>query len=173
MKFIRMNQVSAADFQWNNEILAAFCVELEGHTFWNKRRLQPGESPSDGVVLFFSIELMADDGYCNGHPYVDTMSRKATQRFIEMTHEQYKKHCGQRLGNVIKGIFTDEPHRGAVMCGTSLNNPNAEFLTPYTEACFHTFENALAWSWKIFFRNCFCAKRGRISAGSSGSIWRC
>ena len=160
MKFIRMNQVSAADFQWNNEILAAFCVELEGHTFWNKRRLQPGESPSDGVVLFFSIELMADDGYCNGHPYVDTMSRKATQRFIEMTHEQYKKHCGQRLGNVIKGIFTDEPHRGAVMCGTSLNNPNAEFLTPYTEALFPYIRERFGVELEDFLPELFLCKKG-------------
>ncbi len=31
-----------------------------------------------------------------------------------LTHEKYKEKCGDRLGKSIKGIFTDEPHRGAV-----------------------------------------------------------
>ena len=48
----------------------------------------------------------------NGTTYIDTMSRKATDKFIEMTHEEYRKRCGDRLGRSIKGIFTDEPHRG-------------------------------------------------------------
>lgn len=41
--------------------------------------------------------------------YVDTMDKKVTEKFIEVTHEVYKKHLERYFGNTIKGIFTDEP----------------------------------------------------------------
>lgn len=137
MKFIRMNRIKSEQFRWEKGIFAAFSVELDENEFWNKHRLMPDELPPSNVtVLYFTIEKMADDGYCNNQPYADTLSRKTAERFIELTYEKYRKSCGSRFGNSIKGIFTDEPHRGAVMCGTALNNPNAEYLTPYTELLF-------------------------------------
>ena len=42
------------------------------------------------------------------------MNREATDRYIYLTHDQYEKHCGARLGGNIQGIFTDEPHRGGL-----------------------------------------------------------
>lgn len=41
--------------------------------------------------------------------YVDTMNTEATDEFVRLTHEQYAKYVGKYFGNVIKGIFTDEP----------------------------------------------------------------
>ena len=32
------------------------------------------------------------------------MSRAATERFIELTHEAYRQHCGDRIGDSIEGI---------------------------------------------------------------------
>lgn len=48
--------------------------------------------------------------------YVDIMDRATIAKFIEVTHEEYKKHLGQYFGNVIKGIFTDEPQIPAGPC---------------------------------------------------------
>ncbi|MBQ2923391.1 MAG: hypothetical protein IJE60_09990 [Tyzzerella sp.] len=59
------------------------------------------------------------DLYCyyalNVH-YVDTMDKKVTEKFIEVTHEVYKKHLGRYFGNTIKGIFTDEPQMADNPC---------------------------------------------------------
>lgn len=41
--------------------------------------------------------------------YVDIMDDRVIAKFIEVTHEVYKKYFGQYFGNVVKGIFTDEP----------------------------------------------------------------
>lgn len=42
--------------------------------------------------------------------YVDITNPEAIDCFIKVTHEEYKKRFQKYFGNVIKGIFTDEPH---------------------------------------------------------------
>lgn len=41
--------------------------------------------------------------------YTDLLNAKSVGAFIKYTHEEYKKELGEYFGNVIKGIFTDEP----------------------------------------------------------------
>ena len=41
--------------------------------------------------------------------YVDLLDPKVTKAFIESTHEVYYARYKKYFGNVIKGIFTDEP----------------------------------------------------------------
>ncbi len=73
------------------------------------------KDPGAWKVLRFAIVPDQPDSNYNGTTYIDTMSRKATDRFIELTHEEYVRRCGDRIGSSIKGIFTDEPHRGHCM----------------------------------------------------------
>lgn len=75
----------------------------------------PQTKPGSWKLLRFSIEPDECDSGYNGTTYIDTMSEKATRRFIELTHEEYAKRCGDRMGSSIYGIFTDEPHRGKSM----------------------------------------------------------
>jgi hypothetical protein len=46
----------------------------------------------------------------NGEPYVDVCNPEATQRFIELTHEEYYRRFAEYFGNTIPAIFTDEPN---------------------------------------------------------------
>ena len=39
----------------------------------------------------------------------DLLNPEAVDKFIELTHERYYRHFGEYFGNVIVGIFTDEP----------------------------------------------------------------
>mgnify|MGYP000731251033 CR=1 FL=1 len=41
--------------------------------------------------------------------YVDLLSNKVVNAFIETTYERYKQELGDLFGNTIKGFFTDEP----------------------------------------------------------------
>ena len=41
--------------------------------------------------------------------FANLLSDEATDRFISITHEEYYRRFGKYFGNVIKGIFTDEP----------------------------------------------------------------
>lgn len=45
----------------------------------------------------------------NNQTYVDTLSKDAMDRFIELTYEGYKKAVGGSFGSTVKSIFTDEP----------------------------------------------------------------
>ena len=96
-------------------LVAAFACQLDGTSYTELTRVHSVEealAAPGNAVLAFHIEEAAPDNFYNGYTYLDAMNRKATDRFIELTHEAYLKHCGRRIGTDIAGIFTDEPHRG-------------------------------------------------------------
>lgn len=41
--------------------------------------------------------------------YLDTLNKKAVEKFIQSTHVQYEKRFKEYFGNTLKGFFTDEP----------------------------------------------------------------
>ena len=51
-------------------------------------------------------------GYHNGYTYTDTFNPVAVDKFIEVTHEKYKRNVGEMFGKTIPAIFTDEPNYG-------------------------------------------------------------
>ncbi len=83
-------------------------------------------------VLIFTVREDLPESNYNGNTYLDTMNLEAMNKFIELTHEKYAEKCGNKMGTSIKGIFTDEPHRGYVM--GSRKNINGVFVdsTPWT-----------------------------------------
>ena len=135
-RFLSMKIVDAGEYQPAEKFVAAFSAKVEGLNFSDARKLANGERESDSSrkVLTFEIELSSESSFYNGATYVDTMNPAATEKYIELTHERYLEKCGDRIGTSIKGIFTDEPHRGPVMCGFSINNPNLAALAPWTKS---------------------------------------
>ena len=57
-------------------------------------------------------------GWFAGKWYVDILKKGVTEKFIEITHEAYKREVGEHFGNRIPGIFTDEPFPPGVLVGT-------------------------------------------------------
>jgi len=49
--------------------------------------------------------------------YPNPLNPKATEKFIELTHEAYLKHLGSKLYGQIEAFFTDEPSMMAVNLG--------------------------------------------------------
>lgn len=138
--YIRLSIIDGDEFSWPEDCLACFTVKLDGFAFTDKKRIHKGDDAKGLSVLQFTVEEMYKEDFYNGYTYVDTMNPKATEKFLETTHEKYEENCGDRLGTTIHGIFTDEPHRGSVMNGFSLSNPSGEFLTPYTGELFPKFQ---------------------------------
>ncbi|MBD3185256.1 hypothetical protein GF325_00395, partial [Candidatus Bathyarchaeota archaeon] len=63
-------------------------------------------------VLFFCILINPHDANLNG--YIDILRRETVREFIEFTHERYVDYFIEQgkkdyIGDVIPGIFTDEP----------------------------------------------------------------
>lgn len=125
------------------EVLACFACRLVGtpdshQTYLGKRlaqyrRCSPTDPVPEGFVkLFVCVEYALPSEFYNGNTYPDTLNRRATDRFLELTHEVYKKSFGQRFGKEFTGIFTDEPHRGGVFNGFNLPNKNGSAMLPWT-----------------------------------------
>jgi hypothetical protein len=142
MKYMRLTITDSNTFEWKDDIIAVFSAEIDGNSFTHKKRIYDHKTTPNSTYLIFTIEEMGKSSFYNGYTYVDTMNREATDKFIEITHNQYKEKCGERFSKSIKGIFTDEPHRGSVMCGFSYPNENPEYITPYTNELFAEFKRA-------------------------------
>ena len=160
MKFIRLSIQNGDDFVYSDDIVAAFTVQLDGFSFTNKTRINQDTNVNGKKVLKFTVEVILKQTFCNGFTYVDTMKKTATDKFIEVTHEKYKEKCGDKFGHSIKGIFTDEPHRGAVMCGFGNPNKDSEYLTPYTDLLFEDFIRAYGYDLRDYLPELFLWKDG-------------
>jgi hypothetical protein len=131
MQFLTCLQIPAEKFSWNDTIIAAFACDLKSPAFTDAVRIS-GETgmkalPGKTILAYVRNYDKPSDFY-NGYTYANTMNREATDEYIRLTHEKYKEQCGNRLGTSIKGIFTDEPHRGAVFG----NMFNSTWNVPWT-----------------------------------------
>ncbi|MBQ7725728.1 MAG: hypothetical protein IJT66_01145 [Clostridia bacterium] len=149
MKFLRVKVIPSTEYGADplpDRLLAVYSVNMQGKVYTDAVRLADGEKPAGNTVLIFSVEPMQNSPTYNGYTYVDTMNQEATEQFLTQTHRQYQKHCGERLGKSIRGIFTDEPHRGSLMCGFSVDNADPIYLTPYTDDLFEVFLDRMGYS---------------------------
>ena len=143
LRYLRLSRPATGGFMWptDDSLVALFAARVDGLNLGTYRRLErkgdtlpvldEGES-----LLVFTSESMPAHSFYNGAAYLDTMNADATRRFIEVTHERYQTACGERLGRSIQGIFTDEPHRGFVMCDThgQTGPEDPSWVTPWTPA---------------------------------------
>ncbi|HTY58365.1 MAG TPA: glycosyl hydrolase [Bacteroidota bacterium] len=65
-------------------------------------RVIPWEAPPGKWRLLYFLQK--DVPY-----YIDTLNPESTQRFIEFTHEKYRKAVGGEFGGTVPGFYTDEP----------------------------------------------------------------
>jgi len=63
--------------------------------------------------------------------FIDSLNPRATQLYLESTHEQYKKYVGDLFGTTIEAIFTDEP---------KMYDPN-----PYTAGLLDDFQRDMGY----------------------------
>lgn len=84
-----------------------------------KKKVEEGRK----VAIFYTTLAATDSKY---YRIPDCLNPKVVERFIELTHEKYKKYVGEYFGTTIPGIFTDEPFLGGYL--------------PYTEALSDTFK---------------------------------
>lgn len=124
--------------------IAEFAVKMNGDFLISYRRIS--DNCEDGTLLegekkiSFGIVEMECSSFYNGQTYVDTMNKKATEEFIESTHKQYVERCGERIGDSIVGIFTDEPHRGPLLSSFGQGVASKGAQIPWTPALPNEFK---------------------------------
>ncbi|MDR1270434.1 MAG: hypothetical protein LBK82_13005 [Planctomycetaceae bacterium] len=101
--------------------LMAGGVVLEGHPELESQALVYDVTKNEDSTAFFVRSAYEHTHAANKYSvlqrYPNPLNPKSTKRFIEVTHEQYKKHLGD-LHNYVEAYFTDEPSLNAVNIGT-------------------------------------------------------
>ena len=136
MKSLRIYESDVDKLDWDTETFALYVAKLDVLNLYTYKELDISsiscafdaifeakravaelseatkKEAGEWKALRFAIVPDPCHSNFNGTTYIDTMSLAATEKFIELTHQKYAERCGDRLGRSIKGIFTDEPHRG-------------------------------------------------------------
>ncbi|MBO5418151.1 MAG: hypothetical protein J6A50_06080 [Clostridia bacterium] len=164
MKSVFVYEITREKFVWTEDVMCAFVAKLEGVNMAcyepiTKETDVMGDAFEGMTVLKFAVVKDAPHSVFNGATYIDTMMPEAVDKFIEVTHDEYVKRCGDRIGKSIKGIFTDEPHRGALY-DKYYRDENGFMCSPvcYTDDIFEEFEKRYGYDAKgrlpeLFYKN--------------------
>lgn len=132
-----MHYLEFSEKQPESRVIAVFDIDLDNGRVRSFRRIN---DESEALYqVFYAAEVDAPrEGMHNGESYVNTLSKKAIDRFIEITHERYKNILGDDFGRTVPSIFTDEPEYGqARRVGNKLGTPRIpwdnELIAEYTE----------------------------------------
>ncbi len=113
---MQLSLVSPGSFEWEPSILAAWSGVVAEDRVRNLRRIPERETPRDlpaeSSILVFRVVQAPPSPWYNGYTYLDTLSEEAVRKFIEVTHEAYRRELGGFFGGIVPGIFTDEPNHG-------------------------------------------------------------
>jgi len=98
--------------KWDEDIIGTFAYTKEGGKIGDvvKVTAQAPEAVEGRAFLIFRKKLDERSDWYNGYGYVDLLSYKVVDAFIESTHEAYRREFLREFGRTILGIFTDEPN---------------------------------------------------------------
>lgn len=90
--------------------LAAYQVVLdENGCLKYYKRIDIDEEITEGRKWYAYLRLAKESPWYNDQTYIDVFNKEAVERFIEVTHEKYRKRLSKDFGGTIPSIFTDEP----------------------------------------------------------------
>ena len=90
-------------------LLACFDVVLDEDGCLASYRKIEYDEPAVGKKWYVYVQTPKEASWYNGETYVDTLSKAAIKRFIDITYERYLEAVGDDFGGVVPAIFTDEP----------------------------------------------------------------
>ncbi len=122
-------------------LLATYDIVLNNAGELERYRLISENENAVGDKWYAYIAASPKTGWYNGQTYVDTLNKRAIDRFIEITHEAYKQAVGEEFGDTIPAIFTDEPQ---FTCKTTLKfaKDHDEIKMTWTPDFDETYQNA-------------------------------
>lgn len=133
----------------NVKLLARYSIHLDQNgNLADYRLLADGEEAADMWYLYRVINQTSS--WFNNQTYIDTLNKKAIERFIEVTHEKYKETVGDEFNKTIPAIFTDEPqvtrktvlpfaHSKQTICQPFTDDLPEKYKATYGEDFFETF----------------------------------
>lgn len=134
-----MQRLHAVD-ERDPELLACYDIVFDAHGKISSYSVIT-DSEKVGGEKWYAYSMLAEkSGRFNGYTYLDTMNADAVDKFIEVTHEAYKRELGDEFGSSIPAIFTDEPSY-YVMTFKAYARDGKDAAYPWTQAFRSSFEN--------------------------------
>ena len=93
----------------NGRLIAVYDIELDKNGYLRAYRRIGEKDSARGQKWYAYIETPNPSPWYNNQTYVNTLDKKAMDKFIEITYETYLKKVGDEFGKTIPAIFTDEP----------------------------------------------------------------
>ncbi len=140
-KVLHVNEQAVAHKTGNGKLLAKYDIKLDGNGCLKEYKMLSDGENAENIAWYAYMEYAVPSPRYNGQTYVDTMSKKAIEKFVEITHESYKREIGDKFGKSVPAIFTDEPqftHK------TTLRFPDVpgDVTLPWTDDLPETFKEA-------------------------------
>ena len=131
----------------NAKLLARYDIILDEQGCLKDYRVLDDGEEARGLLRYAYIESPRNSPRYNGFTYVNTLDKKAIDRFIEITHEKYKDKIGSEFGKTVPAIFADEPQ---MTFKTTMKSPFStdDVTLPYTDDLEDSFRKAYGFSLK-------------------------
>ncbi len=85
-------------------------LTLEGRPEYEAQALAYDAAKADPFVVRPAYEFThASNNYAAARRYINLIDDRAVRRFIEVTHQAYRKRLGAEIGSTVHAFFTDEP----------------------------------------------------------------
>ena len=93
----------------NGWLLACYDVELDGEGYLLSAKQIGKDEEAKFEKWYAYVEQATESGWYNNQTYVNTLDKKAMQRFIDITYESYNRVISDDFDQTVPAIFTDEP----------------------------------------------------------------
>ena len=115
-------------------LLAVYDVTLDENNCLRSYRRINRDDDAAGSKWYAFLEISQPSTWYNNQTYVDTLSKEAIERFVEVTHKRYKEKVGDEFDKTVPAIFTDEPQfsRKEVL-DVSAPDGNVDVTMPWTD----------------------------------------
>lgn len=92
------------------KLLAVFDISIDENGYLSEYNIIDKTQKASGEKWFAYLEIIESNNEWFGDEcYVDILNPDAIKKFIEITHEAYKKEFENEFSKTIPSIFTDEP----------------------------------------------------------------
>lgn len=160
-----LSDYTAATRSEDGVLLAKYAVVLHQGCLKEYRRLAASEPAPRGASIWHAyLESPMESTWFNGQTHVDSLSRKAIERFLAVTHERFAAALPGAIGGRCPGFFTDEPQftkKSQFAHGDEVRDLFMPFTTDFADTYRAAYDDELLDHLPELFWN---LPRGRASA---------
>ena len=91
-------------------LLACYDVELDEDGYLQNYAIIDKCATAEHEKWYAYLKTSKENPWFNNQTYINTIDKKAVDKFIEVTHETYYRTLSSEFGKTIPAMFADEPH---------------------------------------------------------------